>query len=164
VTVDIMLAATLDGFIATTSGDTGWVLDDALFKQTAAQYGCVAVGHTTFAEVYPLEGVQHIVLSKKPLKKNDKPDVHFVDSVDAALGRAMRLGFDKLLVIGGAKTNRSFLEAGVVKHVFADIHPINLGKGKPMFDGFKSKLDFTLISNTWNDAGFMHAEYNVALK
>ena len=163
--VDLYIAASLEGFIADEHGGSDWVCDDELFAKTSRQYGCICLGHTTFTQfegkLYPMKDVENIVLTHKPPKKTKYKNVHFVTSIEDAMDCAQKLGFKKLLVIGGAKTNQSFMQAGVVHKVFTDIHPILLEKGLPMFGAFKAKFDFKMLNHQWHDTGFMHAEYSV---
>lgn len=163
VTVDLYIAASIEGFIADKNGGTDWVADEVIFEQTSRKYGCICMGHTTYREYGgpAFDGVQHIVLSRKPQKKNSHESVHFVTSPQEAIAKAAELGFKKMLVIGGAQVNHAFMQAGVVRRVFVDIHPIILGEGLQMFGDYKAHFDFTMIKNTWNDDGFMHAEYTI---
>lgn len=161
--VDLYVAASLEGFIADEHGGTDWVCDEELFEKTVRDYGCICMGRTTYAEYGgpAFDGVQHIVLTHKIPKKNKQTKVHFVSSVEDAMAKAAELGFKKMLVIGGAKTNEAFMLAGVVRKVFTDIHPILLEKGMQMFGDFKAAFDFKMVANKWYNEGFMHAEYNV---
>jgi dihydrofolate reductase/ADP-ribose pyrophosphatase YjhB (NUDIX family) len=163
VKVDLYIAASIEGFIADEHGGTDWVCDEALFEQTVRDYGCICMGHATYDEYGgpAFEGVQCIVLTHKIPKRNKQAAVHFVTSAEDAMAKARELGFKKLLVIGGAKTNQAFMSAGVVRKVYADIHPILLNKGLQMFGDFKASFDFKIIRSKWYDDGFMHAEYAV---
>jgi len=122
--VDLYAAVSVDGFVAREDGDSDWVQDDELFEHTAKEYGCVALGRTTFeqyeGELYPLKGVQHIVLTSDTKPKSEYKNVHFAHSVAAAIEYAEKLGFKKLLVIGGAKTNASFANASVLQRLLLD--------------------------------------------
>lgn len=159
--VDLYIAATLDGFIADEHGNTDWVLDDGLFAKTVQSYGCICMGRTTYSEYGgpAFKDVTHIVLTHKIPKRSKSIPVHFVTSVEEAMAKAKGLGFKKMLVIGGAQTNQSFMQAQVVRRVFTDIHPILLKNGLQMFGDFKAKFDFKMAKHTWYGAGFMHAEY-----
>ncbi|HKX73637.1 MAG TPA: NUDIX domain-containing protein [Candidatus Saccharimonadales bacterium] len=161
--VDLYIAASVEGFIADRYGNTAWVADEELFEATARKYGCICMGHATYREYGgpAFEGVQHIVLVHKIPKKNKHESVHFVTNVDEAIAKARELGFKKLLVIGGAKTNHSFMQADVVSRVYVDIHPILLEKGLPMFGDYKAQFDFKMVKNKWHNDGFMHAEYTI---
>lgn len=160
---DLYIAATLEGFIADEHGGTDWVCDDDLFEATARDYGCICMGRTTYNEYGGpvFDGVQHIVLTHKPPKKTTARGVHFVTSVHDAMAKARELGFKRMLVIGGAKTNQAFMQADVVHKVYTDIHPILLERGLQMFGDYKAKFDFKMQKHAWHDEGFMHAEYTV---
>ena len=161
--VVLYLAASLEGFIADEHGGTDWVCDEVLYEKICREYGCICMGNTTYKEYGGLafDGVQHIVLASKPPKKSKHDNVHFVTSAQAAVNCAQKLGFKKFLVIGGAKTNQSFMQAGVIHKVMADIHPFLLHKGVPMFGDFHAKFDFKMTAHKWYPEGFMHAEYTV---
>lgn len=161
--VDIYLAASLEGFIADAKGGTDWVADDELFEKTAREYGCICMGRTTYDEYGgpAFDGVQHIVLTKRLPRKTKYDNVHFAATPQEAMTLATQLGFNKLLVIGGARTNQAFMQAEVVQKVYADIHPILLGKGIPMFGDYQAKFDFNMQGNDWHNEGFMHAEYTI---
>lgn len=160
---DLYIAASLEGFISDVHGGTDWVMDDELFEKTCSAYGCVCMGKKTFDEYKtpPFEGMEFIVLTHKIPKKSKFDSVHYVNTPQKALECAKNLGFKELLVIGGAKTNQSFMQAGLVHRVMVDIHPILLGAGAQMFGDFKAKFDFKMIRNKWYKEGFTHAEYTV---
>lgn len=159
----IYLAASLEGYIADAKGGTDWVADDELFEQTVKKYGCICMGRKTYDEYGgpAFEGVQHIVLTKRLPKKTKFDNVHFAATPQEAMELAKTLGFKKLLVIGGARTNQAFMQAGAVKKVYADIHPFLLKKGIPMFGDYQAKFDFKMRSSKWYDQGFTHAEYTL---
>jgi dihydrofolate reductase/8-oxo-dGTP pyrophosphatase MutT (NUDIX family) len=161
--VDLYIAASLEGFIADEHGSTSWACDEALFEKTVRDYGCICMGHTTYTEYGgpPFDGVQHIVLARRLPKKATPKGVHFATSVHGAMERARTLGFTKMLVIGGAKTNQSFMQADVVQRIYTDIHPILLGRGLQMFGDYQAKFDFTMQKHRWHKDGFMHAEYTI---
>lgn len=162
--VVLTAAVSLDGFIATEDGNSDWVLDDKLFDKITKDFGCVVLGRTTFeqyeGDIYPLKGIQHIMLTSKPAKSKRK-NVQFVGSVEEAITKAKELGFKKLLVIGGAKTNASFAEAGVLTGMMVDVHPIKLGKGKKLFGDFSEPLKLKLLSRKEYPGGFTHMVYKV---
>lgn len=143
----VQAAISADGFVATISGNTDWVKDLDLFEQACKQYGCVVMGSTTYSEFEgpAFDDVQHIVLSNQSQDPKE-PNVHFVTSVDSAVSKAKQLGFDKLLIIGGGKTNGSFLKAGVVSEILLDIHPLVLGQGIKPFEGFDDMLKLDLVA------------------
>lgn len=163
VQVDLYAAVSADGFIARENGDTDWVADDELFEQTCKAYACVVMGRATFEEFGgpPFDGVQWLVLSSNGRPREYK-DVRFVNSARQAIDKAKAFGDSKLLIIGGAKTNRSFMEAGAVQKIMLDIHPLVLGGGIRLLGDYNGPRQLTLTSNETMSVGFTHLEYNVA--
>jgi len=160
--VDISAATTLDGFIARKGGNSDWVSDDELFQQSATAYGAIALGHTTFTQfegsIFPLHDVEHFVLTSHPGQTSKYPNVHFVATPQAATTGAQRLGKDKLLVIGGAQTNQSFVDAGLVSRVMLNVHPICFGTGLTLLGNFAGELHLKL-ENYKQYPAFLHLEY-----
>ena len=145
--VTIQAATSVDGFIATVDGGTDWVQDWEAYELTCREYGCIAMGRTTYDEYGgpAFDGVQHIVLSSQA-RESKHDDIHFVQTVEQALAKAKELGFDKLLVIGGGQTNGAFMRAGVVQKLMLDIHPIILGQGKKLLGDFDGDISLLLAS------------------
>lgn len=159
--IDIYAAVSRDGFIARENGDTDWVKDEGLFEEMCRTYGVICLGKTTFDEFGgpAVDGVQHIVLSHKP-QKSTHPHTYFVTNVGEAIKKAEELGFSTLLVIGGAKTNQSFIEAGRADKLILDRHAVNLGKGLKLFGALRREVPCVVKSETPHP-GFVHIECEI---
>lgn len=155
-----MAATSVNGFIADKDGGTDWVEDWDLFEKTSKDFGCTVMGRSTYEEGGSVfDGLQHLVLSSK--KRKSTGNIHFVTSVNQAIAKAKELGFDKLLVIGGAQTNESFIRSGKVNKLFVDIHSLKLDHGKKLFGGYTKSLNLKLTSSKVYPEGFTHLEYQV---
>ena len=158
--VTISAATSIDGYIANNEGETDWVSDWELFEKTCKAYGCIAMGRTTYEEGGSIfAGVQHIVLSTS--HQRVRQGIHFVSSAKQAVDLAKRLGFTKLLVIGGSKTNQSFIESGLVEKLVVDVHPLILGEGKRLFGQERTKHKLHLVAAREYKEGFVHIEYEL---
>jgi len=160
-------AISADGFIATKDGDSDWVKDDELFEKGVKEFGCVVLGRNTFrqyqGDIYPMEGVQHLVLTHKDAGLDTKySSVTYVTSPENAVKKAAELGFDKLLVIGGGQCNGTFAAAGLLNEVWLDEHPLKLGSGIKLLGDYPGKLDLKLISSQ-KYPDFVHNKYRVKL-
>jgi len=164
ITVAISVATSVDGYLATLDGDSDWVLDDDLFDKTAQEYGCIVVGGATFrqyeGDLYPITGLTNLVLTHETSRQDTK-DTFFISSVDEAIQKATELGHDKLLVVGGAKTNESFMRSGKVDSLFVDVHPLALGEGKRLLGDFTEPLQLKLTASKEYSEGFVHLEYSL---
>lgn len=156
--VDLYITVTVEGYSADAKGNTDWALNQELRNQTAQKYGCVCMGQAAFKQYKQPANVHVVVLTEKLPKKHSKKGVSFVSSPQAAVQCAQKLGFKKLLVLGDAQTSQSFMQAGLVKKAFADIHPVFFGPGQYMLGDFNARFDYKMLRQTWN-GDFIHAEY-----
>jgi dihydrofolate reductase len=162
--VVLYAATTVDRFIADENGNSDWVLDDELFTKTVQKAGIVALGQTTFeqySDIYPLSGVQHLVLTKKKRLKPAPKNVHYVTTAAQALKKAKALGFKKLFVIGGGRTNGSFLAENLVDELWIDLHAYKLEKGVKLVGDFTGTLDLKPISQKAYPEGFLHCRFKI---
>src|SRR3989344_9137728 len=107
-------AVSIDGFIAKLDGDSDWVSesDAEIFESTCQAAGCIVMGKTTFEQfkgsLYPMKGIQNIVMSASSDHAFTK-GVEFANSPHVAFEIAERAK-NRIVLIGGGKTNASFLE------------------------------------------------------
>lgn len=148
--VILYAAVSADGFIATKDGDSDWVseIDTPIFEAKIKEAGCLVVGRRTFdqyhGELYPLKGVLNIVLTTNT-DRDPEDETVFVDSPKNAIEIAKEKGFGKIMVIGGGRTNGSFLKQNLIDEMFLDVHPLILGEGIKLFEAFEGNLKLSLI-------------------
>lgn len=159
--VTLCAATSIDGFIATVDGNTNWVKDWELFESACKDFGCIVMGRNTYEEGgSTFDGVEHLVLSASE-QKSDHPNVTFATSPQEAIKVAEQKGFNRLLVIGGSKTNESFIKAGLVDTIIIDLHPLILSEGKRIFGDFAGSLELEQTESTPQSEGFTHIVYSV---
>lgn len=164
--VTLYNAITIDGYIAGLDGDSHWAEDSAQFEAVAKEYGCIVLGRITFEqferELYPIDGVQHIVLTSGAKGKVPVYHVvHYADSVTTALAQAEGLGYERVLLVGGSKTNESFAAAGMISEIILNVHPLALGEGKPLLGGYRSALKLGLTNTSELLPGIVQNRYEV---
>ena len=141
-------AVSVDSFIATLDGDSNWAEDAAQFTELAQSCGCIVVGRKTFeqyqGDVYPVDGVKHIILTH--VAKAGADNVVYVTSVDEALEQARAWNIERLMLVGGSKTNEAFAAAGKIDEIIVSIHPLLLGAGMPILGDYGEPLRLRLMS------------------
>lgn len=164
-------AISIDGYIATPGGDSKWVskTDIPYFENEIRKAGCIIVGRKTFelfeGEIYPVKGVLNIVLSSKPRKRHHYPNVLFSSKPPKAIVKLIRSkGFKSALLVGGGKTNGSFLKAGLVNEIIVDVHPLVLGKGIKIFETGPKMLNCKKVSLSKLPSGLVLIRYEVKKK
>lgn len=68
---------------------------------------------------------------------------------------------EEALLIGGGKTNSSFLELGVIDEVVWSIHPLVLGNGIKVFTEIKKELNLELLEIRELEENLVHLRYKV---
>lgn len=147
--VQYFAASTLDGFIATTQDDLGWLLSRDVdpdgphgYNAFLADVGAVAMGSTTYEWVreHGLEGgaawpydMPTWVLTHRTLAGVPGADIRFISGgpqihinalMESAAGR-------NLWIIGGGPIAAQFADAGLLDEVWVQFAPVTIGAGRP---------------------------------
>lgn len=159
------MAVTADGFVATKDGDSDWVsdIDTPIFEKKIKDIGCIVVGGNTYrqfkGQIYPAKNALNIVVSRSLVGNND--GVIFVKSPKEAIKIAEENKFDQILLVGGGILNGSFLKENLIDEVIIDIHPLILGEGIKLFEGYDGNLKLEKISSENLDKGQILVHYKV---
>jgi dihydrofolate reductase len=130
------VAASLDGYIADTSGGADWITHDpdVDFAALFAQFDTFLIGRRTFEEMARagrerIPGAKMIVFSRT-LRQEDWPGVTVVaDGVEETLASLRAEEGKDIWLFGGGVLFRNLLDAGLVDSVEVAIIPVLLGGG-----------------------------------
>ncbi|ELT44705.1 dihydrofolate reductase family protein [Arthrobacter nitrophenolicus] len=140
------VAASLDGFIATSTDDLGWLLQFDGFEGGSESYdafmaevGCIVMGGETYAwlmahepDKWPYSGTPSYVFTRHEYSAPAGADITFVrgdvgefveDFRRAAAGR-------NVWVVGGGNLAAQFADAGLLDEIILSVIPVVLGEGK----------------------------------
>ena len=150
------LATSINGHITIGDGGTDWVTPQTIrdFDKLNNECGVVAMGKTTyesFGSDFPQKDCLNIVMTtdKELLNKQIEGALFTDKSPKEVIQIAEEKGFSKLFLIGGAKTNTSFLKDNSIDEIWINIHPIIIGHGKYLFDELQniSNVDLELLGS-----------------
>ncbi len=165
--VTIYNAVSLDGYIATSEGDTSWVNDLEVFDRALAKANVVIYGRTTYeylvdSESFPLGTIKNIVCTTRPGKYSEIIEAEFSDLKPEVLLRQLEYqGTQKVIIAGGGHTNASFIATNLVDEVITDVHPILLGSGVKLFEIDDLAVKLELISSKKLNDGIVQIKYKV---
>lgn len=149
-------AITLDGSIATDTGESRWITGEIARirgQVLRAEMGCVLIGGATAAKDDPSLTVREVEVRHQPLRvvldargdlpsslklfSDGLPTVHIKGGVSVAdvLSDLWNRGMRGVLVEGGGKTIGRFFDANCVDEVELHIAPMILGSGRAWCDG-----------------------------
>ncbi len=163
----LYIATSIDGFVAKKDGDSDWVseADTVNFERKIKEIGCVVVGRRTFdqyrGEIYPVIGVDNIVLTSKSSLGADEENVVYVKSSSEAIRVAEVRGHHRVLIVGGGTTNGLFLKEGLIDEIFLSVHPLILGSGIKLFEGVEADIKLELIDHKKYEGGLVQLHYQV---
>ena len=76
-----------------------------------------------------------VVVTHRPMPEGWDPEApfHFVDGVEAAMGKAQELAGDRIVEVAAGDVGGQMLAAGLVDEVRMDVVPVVFGSGKRYF-------------------------------
>lgn len=136
------MAMTVNGIIAGEQNEEDFLSDDhwTVFCELARKIGCLVIGRKTYDVVRTwkdynfedLRNVVKIVVSRNTAQKLGKEYI-LAQSPRDALGKAESLGFEEVLLAGGANINTAFAKERLLNDVILSVEPLLLGKGITVF-------------------------------
>ena len=135
------LATSINGHVTVGDGGTDWVTSQTIedFDKLNKECGVVVMGKTTYATFgsdFPQKDCLNIVMTTdKELLNKQIDGALFTDKGPKEVIKIGEVkGFSKLFLVGGTKTNTSFLQDNLIDEVWINIHPLIIGHGKYLFD------------------------------
>ena len=170
-TVTYGAACSLDGFIAASDGSLDWLHFSKDVERVVGEYwstiDVILMGRKTWAASAGQGGAGAAAgittyLFSRTLKESPDAGVHLVREDAVAFVRTLKGKPGKgICLMGGGDFARSLFEADLIDEVGANIHPILLGSGVPLFvdPGHRTKLELTECRTL--DGGCVYALYRV---
>jgi dihydrofolate reductase len=172
--VILKMHVSLDGFVATPSGDLDWIYRDFDDELTAWevnglwQAGLHIMGRVTYHEMAahwptstepfarPMNEIPKVVFSKT-LKETDWEGSRVVDrDLGEEIPRLKEDGGKDVLAHGGAGFAQSLSRLGLIDEYQLVVHPAALGAGLPLFS---DAIDLKLLEATTFDSGVLALTY-----
>jgi len=150
----LMMAMTADGIIAkdkTQNADWTSKADKRVFIAETKKHGAIIMGETTFAAMgaRALPGRLNLILSMTPERYAPAAvagALEFLNAPPAAVVEYLEVkGFQSAILGGGARTNASFLKAGLVDELWLTVEPKVFGTGLNFTEGEVLDLNLDLL-------------------
>ncbi len=161
------VACSLDGYIADTTGTTGWIVNEPEidFGTLFDQFDTLLMGRLTYEEVAKdadgFWGKTALVFSHT-LRQEDHPQVTIVsEDIQAKVKKMRSLPGKDIWLFGGGKLFQSLLALGCVDTIEPAIIPVLLGGGRPLLPTPALQHRLTLTSQRVFPSGIVWLEYTV---
>jgi dihydrofolate reductase len=165
------LAVTLDGFIEGPNGEYDWCFTDQDYGMTeflnridAIFYGRksyeMMAGMEAPGGENPWAGKKNYVFSNT-LKQTGKDFEVIGGDIEKHVKRIKAMSGKDIWLFGGASLTTSLLNVGLVDELWLSVHPILLGKGKPLFSGIDKRIKTRLLRTKPYETGLVSLSYEV---
>ncbi|MBX2906009.1 MAG: dihydrofolate reductase [Taibaiella sp.] len=163
------LAVSLDGFIEGPNGEYDWCYTDQDYGMTdfLNSVDTILFGRKSY-EVAIAAGDNYGMPDLPKMKeyvfsttlRSVKPGAVLVkeDTVGAVKQIKADPGKD-IWLFGGAALTSSLIKDGLVDELWLSVHPILLGKGRPLFDGLQRRYELELLDTKVYDTGLVSMRY-----
>ncbi|MDR6781937.1 dihydrofolate reductase family protein [Pedobacter africanus] len=152
--ISIYIATSANGFISNSRNNPDWLSPAygegfyAICQKTKA----VVMGKTTYDILAPdylplkTEGTTVVLTSNQDLVPPNQTVVFTQERPTEIVKRLESAGHDEAVIIGGAMTMSSFLNAGLVSDIYFVVEPTLFAAGLPLVQEMKMDLKLKLIS------------------
>ncbi|SRR5690606_4209818 len=165
------VAVSLDGFIEGPNGEYDWCFTDQDYGMTdfMARIDTIFMGRKSYevasAMAVPDDqkawaGVKTYVFSNT-LKSAPEGTELVSGDIIAVVEKIKQTPGKDIWLFGGASLTTSFMNAGLVDELNLAVHPILLGKGKPLFSGIIQRIKTKLTETKPYDTGLVSLTYEV---
>lgn len=165
------VAVTLDGFIEGPNGEYDWCFTDQdygmsefLKRVDAAFYGRKSYemmmsygGEGGEGGSNPFAHIKSYVFTSSG---RTYPGAETVSDLEEVRRLKAREGKD-IWLFGGASLTTSLMQARLVDELWLSVHPILLGRGKPLFHDIPERIPLRLIDTRKYDSGLVSVRYAI---
>jgi dihydrofolate reductase len=166
--VEVFIAMSLDGYIATKSHDLKWLDivarkdEDYGFSEFYSRIDTLLIGRRTYdfvtsLEFWPYQGKQVVVASHRPIEAKED-EVTCSGSIDSIL-RSLKAQGAKSVYLDGGQMVQQGLAAGVIDGMTISIIPIVLGSGISLFGEMAQRIELECRGSQLFPSGLVQVKY-----
>ena len=167
--VRVLVACSLDGFIAGPNDELDWLQaangTEDTFTPFFKQIGAMLMGRRTYDVVCKSEedwsygDTPFLVATNRPLQTT-KPSVQSArGTIGELVARAKTMAGDRDIYLDGGNLIRQALDAGLVDEVTVTLFPVILGDGIPLFAGTRGIHRLELLRHRAIGSGILELVY-----
>lgn len=171
----VFIATSLDGFIARTDGDIGWLLErddpaeDHGYQDFIADKDMIVMGRGCYEKVLTMGEWAYdrpvLVLSRSlagtPVPEQLKGKVRFSDATPKDTMAHLAASGVRRVYVDGGQLVQSFLRDGLIADLVVTTVPVLIGSGRPLFGVLPRDVSLALESSRHFPSGLVQSTYRV---
>lgn len=162
------LAVSLDGLIEGPNGEYDWCFTDQDYglKDFFDRVDAVFIGRLTYDLVKSMPDAGGMPKLKQYVFSNtleslDDESVLISGNIEAEVKNILRQPGKDIWLYGGASLTSALMQLGLVHELWLSVHPILLGKGKPLFQGLNERIKLDLLDSHTYETGLVSLRYAI---
>lgn len=168
----LALAVSLDGFIEGPGGEYDWCFTDQDYglSDFFKRVDTIFVGRKTYEMSLGMEGgvegfpkFKEYIFSTTLHKVKDGATL-IKGNIKNEVEKIKEDSGKDIWLFGGASLTTSLINLGLVDELSLAVHPILLGRGKPLFSDITERINLTLLDTKTYSTGLVFLAYTVAQK
>lgn len=165
-TLQLYIAASLDGYIATPDGGVDWLFTDQDYGYSSFYAGIdsIVMGYLSYEKLlsfgeYPYPDKRSYVFSRRADRQVQAP-AQLVREDPAAFVRSLKASEGgPLWLLGGGQIVHALRTAGLIDELILAVHPVILGKGIPLFPPGGLRSELWHVETLAYDSGLVQMRY-----
>ena len=167
----LQLAVSLDGFIEGPNGEFDWCFTEQDYGMTeffnridSVFYGRKSYELTLSMGEDAMPGFPKLTEYVFSATLTEvKPGVILIkEATEAEVKRIKQEKGKDIWLFGGASLTASLLNLGLIDEISLAVHPIILGRGKPLFSNIKNRVGLNLVDTNAYSSGLVSLTYTIA--
>jgi dihydrofolate reductase len=166
--VILNLAISLDGYIEGPNGEYDWCLTDQDYGITdfLAKTDTIFIGRKSYEMIAGMEdqyfaSINRIYVFSDTLTSVTHPRVELIRSAefDECVNEILKTHGANIWLFGGADLVHAFIQRRLLAEMLLSVHPLLLGKGKPLFKELTNRLAWLLLDTQTYSSGLVQLRY-----
>ena len=164
------LAVSLDGFIEGPNGEFDWCLADQDYGMTKflEQTDSILFGRKSYELLMQYESNPYPEKKKYVFSRSfqtRQPNTYVINKdIEKEVQQLKHMPGKNIWMYGGASLTSVFIQAGLIDEFMLSVHPILLGKGKPLFTDLKDRIHLKLTDTQTFSSGLVQLYYQIDKK
>jgi dihydrofolate reductase len=161
------LCTSLDSFIEGENGEIDWCFTDQDYSMTGflSSIDTIFFGrksYTQLIESWPnaFPGKKRVVFSKT-LQIQEQDTIVISSKIDEEINNILRQPGKNIWLFGGAEITTFLLNIDLVNELIISVHPLILGKGKPLINAVEQRKQLKLNDVKTFSTGLVQLYYSV---
>ena len=171
--VVLQLAVSLDGYIEGPNGEYDWCFTDQDYgmKEFYKRIDSMFIGRKSYELMLTMDesvmpGFPKLTeyVFSTTLQKVKQGAMLIRENIDAEIRRIKNEPGKDIWLFGGASLSSALLNHSLVDEIILAVHPILLGKGKPLAADIKNRIPLTLTESKVYSTGLVMLNYSLENK